>query len=395
MLTFINQKSECTGCGACASICPTGCISFVRDSEGFAYPEADSRCIGCGMCRDVCPILNGYLPVATDFGQFGVVGRHTEDSIWRASSSGGAFTAICEAYCTDGDAIFGAKFEGCRVIHSCVYSPDDIQGFQKSKYVQSSSEESYGMVQCILESGRKALFSGTPCQLAGLKSFLGKDYEGLLCVDLICHGVGSPGVFEAYIGYLEMKHGSRVASFSFRNKKIKYGRCLQYIVNIVFENNTCIEYESDLYNLAFMQGLILRPSCGKCRFANINRVGDITIGDCKQHHELLPIVSPLENMSTVIINTQRGFRVFKALREYMEIHHVDMTDIVRASNPLREPSRMSRERDEFFDDLSSGTPIEMALSKHTYAASPIGRLSAHIPDRVRAILKRGVRWIRK
>ncbi len=395
MLNFIVNKGECTGCGACVSICPVGCISFAYDDEGFAYPETDSRCINCGKCHDVCPVLGHEhdTHIESDFRHFCVAGRHKNHSVWENSSSGGAFSALCKSYCDVGDGIFGAKFEGSKVVHDCVYSPDEIEGFLKSKYVQSDLGDSYHRAKDILESGRKVLFSGTPCQVAGLRGFLGREYDNLLCIDLICHGVGSPGVFQKYVEYLEARYVSKVVSFTFRNKKARMGRFLQYIIRIEFENGICIENESDPYNTAFIQCLFLRPSCGECVFANLNRVGDITIGDFKKQHELLPKVKGLENMSTIIVNTYKGKEVFEKLNEYMEIYPVEISDVVRTNNPLRQRSKMSDKRDEFFCDLALGVPIDRALAEYIAVPSVVRRMWVLVPDRVRAVIKKGMRCI--
>ncbi len=254
------------------AVCPVECISFISDEEGFFYPTADHRCTNCGRCEKVCPIINESNFISQNFKQFCVAALHKDTNVWRKSSSGGAFSAICKAFCNDGDAIFGAKFEGFRVVHDFVYGPDNIESFRKSKYVQSDIRDSYNKVKNILESNKKVLFSGTPCQVAGLRSFLGKEYKNLLFVDLVCHGVGSPGVFKKYIEYLEKRHASKVISYTFRHKKAKMGRFLQHIIIIKLANGKRIEDSSDLYNNGFIQTLFLRPSCGKCIFANLNRL---------------------------------------------------------------------------------------------------------------------------
>lgn len=190
------------------------------DDEGFLYPEKGPECVNCGKYLSVCPIVNYDASGNPSFPQFAVAARHRDKIIWaKKSSSGGAFSAICKAYCNNGDAIFGARFDGLDVVHDCIYHPDPIDDLMKSKYVQSDMRDSYHKVMCALKNDRKVLFSGTPCQIAGLKSFLCREYENLLCVDLICHGVGSPGVFKKYVFYLEKKYNSRIKFFSFRNKK--------------------------------------------------------------------------------------------------------------------------------------------------------------------------------
>jgi coenzyme F420-reducing hydrogenase beta subunit len=329
------------------------------------------------------------------FETFCVAARHVDHAVWEKSSSGGAFSAICEAYCNNGDVIFGAKFEGLRVVHDYVCSVDEIAAFRKSKYVQSDPRSSYRVARDMLAGGRKVLFSGTPCQIAGLRSVLGKEYDNLLCVDLICHGVGSPKVFERYIEYLEVKYRSRMSSFTFRNKKQKMcGRFLEYIVGLEFEDGTRIELESDLYNRGFMQGLFSRPSCSECMFANMNRVGDITLGDLKGRYDVLPKAEGMENLSTVIVNTSKGREVFQLLDQYMYLYPVATEEVVRTQDRLRQPQSMSERREDFFEDLSLGVPIDKALRKHVVAAGLMRSMWHWLPDRLRYDIKRRLRWIR-
>lgn len=395
MLYFTNKKGECTGCGACAAICPQNCISFEYDDEGFSYPVADNNCINCGKCYSICPLINKKSEDSSDFKQFCVAARHLDDNIWERSASGGAFSAICEAYCNEGDGIFGAKFEGLKVIHDCVYSPDDIECFRKSKYVQSDMKDSYGKIKDMLERDHNVLFFGTPCQVAGVRSFLGKEYENLLCVDLVCHGVGSPGIFKRYNEYLEKRYKSKVVSFTFRNKKVKMGRLLQYVIIIEFENGMRIEEDKNLYNTAFIQALFLRPSCEECKFANIDRGGDITIADFKRKHELLPKAKELDNFSTIIINTEKGKETFKKLQEFMKLYSVNIDDVVRENSPLRVASKPNMRKEDFFHDLRMGVPIEQALVKYITMPSFLMKIWLRIPDRMKAGIKRRTKWIRK
>jgi coenzyme F420-reducing hydrogenase beta subunit len=362
--------------------------------KGFFILLAGDNCINCGKCYNVCPVINRQNKELSDFKQFCVAARHKNNSIWEKSASGGAFTAICQAYCKNGDAIFGAKFEKLRVIHDCVYSPNDIDCFRKSKYVQSDLGDSYKKIKITLEGNHKVLFSGTPCQVAGVKNFLGKEYENLFCIDIVCHGVGSPGIFSKYIEFLEEKHKSKVYSFMFRHKKVKMGRLLQHIIVIELENGKRLENEKDLYNTAFIQALFLRPSCGECKFASLNRVGDITIADFKKKHELLPNAKGLDNFSTVIINTPKGAAVFEKLQEFMEIYPVEIKDVVKENPPLRLPSKMNEKREYFYRDLQNGVPIEHALKKYITVPRLDKRIWILLPDRVRGIIKRRIKWIK-
>ena len=392
MLYFTKEKYDCTGCGACKAVCPVDCITLIYDEEGFLYPISDARCIDCGKCERVCPMINkNFVFVKEDFQQYSIVGRHKSDHIWKKSASGGAFTAICELYHEDDGAIFGARFNGTEIVHDYVKDIKDIALFRKSKYVQSDMGDIYHVLKKLLDDNKKVIFSGTPCQVAGIKNYLGRDYDNLLCIDLVCHGVGSPGVFKKYIEFLEMNHGSKVKSFGFRHKKIKMGRMLEYIVVVEFENGKRIENEKDIYNTAFIQALLLRPSCGKCRFANIQRVGDLTIGDFKKKHELLPEAKGLDNFSTIIINSDKGEKAASQLQENMYTYSVEISDIVKTNPPLRQASKLNENRDSLFRDLQKTESVETVLTRYISYPAIYMKIWISLPDRLRAFIKRRIK----
>ena len=394
MLYFTKEKYDCTGCGACKAVCPVQCISFISDEEGFSYPVADSRCIDCGKCERVCPIVYTKDYNKKDFKQYSVSGRHIDNKIWDRSASGGAFTAICEAYYNEGDAIFGARFDDVQVVHDYINDINNIGMFRKSKYVQSNMDNNYHKIKELLGKGNKVIFSGTPCQVAGVRNYLGKDYDNLLCVDLVCHGVGSPGVFKKYIEHLEIKHGSEVKSFSFRNKKVKMGRLLEHVIVVELANGKKIYNEKDPYNTAFIQTLLIRPSCSECRFANIKRVGDLTIADFKKKHELLPESKELDNLSTIIINSEKGQNVFKQLQKYMKIYSVDINDIIRTNPPLRVASKMNKNKEDFFYDLAKGESMDIVLRRYISSPKLHMKIWTSLPDRIRGAIKRRIRWLK-
>jgi|LSQX01.2.fsa_nt_gb coenzyme F420-reducing hydrogenase beta subunit len=392
MLYFTKEKYDCTGCGACKAVCPVDCITLIYDEEGFLYPISDARCIDCGKCERVCPMINkNFVFVKEDFQQYSIVGRHKSDHIWKKSASGGAFTAICELYHEDDGAIFGVRFNGTNVVHDYVRNIEDIGVFRKSKYVQSDMGNSYHELKKLLDNNKKVIFSGTPCQVAGIKNYLGKNYDNLLCIDLICHGVGSPGVFRKYIEYLEKRYGSKIKSFTFRHKKIKMGRMLQYVIVVEFENGKIIENENDIYNTAFIQALILRPSCEKCRFANIHRVGDLTIGDFKKKHELLPEAKGLDNFSTIIVNSKKGEEVASQLEENMVIYSVEISDIIKTNPPLRQASRLNENRELLFQDLLKDESVETILMRYITNPKLYMKIWMSLPDRIRGFIKRRIK----
>ncbi len=193
----IRDKKMCCGCEACVQICPKGCISLNRDSEGFFYPKVDrALCVDCGLCDGVCPVINrseNREPIKT------LAAKNRDDQIRANSSSGGIFTLLAQQTIAQGGVVFGAKFnDRWEVIHDYSETVEGVAAFRGSKYVQSRIGDNFIKVKKFLDSGRRVLFSGTPCQIAGLKNFLGREYDNLLTVDFICHGVPSPAVWERY-----------------------------------------------------------------------------------------------------------------------------------------------------------------------------------------------------
>ena len=194
MLYFTKQKSECTGCSACAAACPVKCIAMEPDAEGFLYPVASDACIRCGRCEAVCPIKKEREPKDLP-NKVAIAAVSKNFRIWRRSASGGAFSEICRIWGDDETIVFGAAWNGFRVEHVGVTGVDNIAPLCKSKYVASAVGDSLSQVRQALAEGKKVIFCGTPCQVAGLNGYLGSAHDNLLTIDLICHGVGSPEVF--------------------------------------------------------------------------------------------------------------------------------------------------------------------------------------------------------
>lgn len=197
-MIYIKDKKDCCGCSACVQRCPKQCISLHEDAEGFLYPNVDENiCIGCGLCEKVCPVVNQsdeHEPLAV------YAAMNPDESIRMQSSSGGVFTLLAEKVLAEGGVLFGACFnERWEVVHDFVETKEELARFRGSKYVQSKVGDTFRLAEDFLKQGRTVLYSGTPCQIAGLKLFLRKSYDNLLAVDFICHGVPSPGVFRTYL----------------------------------------------------------------------------------------------------------------------------------------------------------------------------------------------------
>ena len=364
MLKFSKQRENCVGCTACKSVCPVNCIEMIRDTEGFVYPMSSNKCIHCGKCEKICPIINKREITNTEEKRaFAAVSR--DEEIWRKSASGDAFSEICKVWCDDETIICGAVWNGLSVQHKCVLGVDNIGQFRKSKYVESELMNCFSEIRCYLEKGVRVLFSGTPCQVSGLRSFLSKDYEKLLLVDIICHGVGSQDVFKWCIsGIGEQFHGV-VKRYEFRAKREKYE--YNHLQRLSIGEKE-IYLRNDQYMQLFLSQTCLRPSCGEnCKFRNENRQGDITIADFKGLIEVFPnLLGSLYNYSSIVVNTQKGNGIIDKLKNEMTLKECTIEDI-KTFNPLfYRQTEPSKEREKFFKDFESNPSV--AIKKWTKPA---------------------------
>lgn len=326
----IADKSKCCGCEACSQRCPKDCITMVTDSEGFRYPVVDyGNCVDCGLCEKVCPEIN--VPELLDKTPLPTYAAYCKDEdVRRQSSSGGVFTVIARKCLDDNGVVFGARFdENWGVVHDYTESLDGLEGFRGSKYLQSKIGHSYAKVEKFLKSGRKVLFSGTPCQVAGLKRFIGKEYSNLVTVDFVCHGVPSPKV---WVKYLESVLRTKCAAagknsefmslnempftgISFRDKRLgwkKFG--IRLIAsprrgdkNTEFASSVNNEevyepFDTNSYMAVFLSNLSLRLSCYSCPVKGFTSGADLTIGDFWGIENIDPTIDDDRGMSVVFVN---------------------------------------------------------------------------------------------
>lgn len=311
------DKFTCTGCGLCSLICPKNCISMEDDQYGFTYPVIDkTKCIDCKLCEKRCP-QNISLKNNTSTSIYAV--RTKNNKKYKESTSGGAFSLICNATKSlygNNLYICGAEWDSnLYVKHSIKKASDDISGFSKSKYIQSNCSVTYKLIKDLLEKDKFVLFSGTPCQVDALKLFLGKEYNNLITVDLICHGVSSRKILNDYLKFQFKDKFSNIKGYQFRTKS-----CLDkfpYLSTTYFKNNSKTMIRMDRFNMLFTESTIIRPSCnGRCKYQNPNRQSDITISDAKgidkhlTHNKLF---------SNIIINSKKGKLIFENLRPYYSL----------------------------------------------------------------------------
>ena len=346
-----KNKNECYGCEACVQICHKDAISMKEDSEGFRYPHIDTnKCISCGKCNMVCPYE--HPPISSE-PRIAFGGYHKNPAIQQSSTSGGAFSAIVDGWCDKNYVIFGAAAKGLIVSHKYITDKSQINSFRKSKYSQSSIGNSYAKVKTFLKEGKKVLFSGTPCQIAGLKSFLGNtDQELLLTVEVICEGVPSPHFMRKYDSYMQKKYGSKIKKLDYRNKdKRKWDF---QVMSTLLQNGRYLRKDRwfNPFWSIWLAHLMSRPCCYECSFATLPRVADITLGDLWGVHLYCPeLYGKNGGASLVLCNTKKGKSAMAAARQYLSGHKLDLATACKYQSPLRKSIDKNPQRKDFMDDL--------------------------------------------
>ena len=347
----IRDKAGCCGCAACANACPRGCISMEADEEGFPYPSVNrDRCVGCGLCERACPVLNQRKEIPVE--QRAYLVQNRDERVRRESTSGGAFTAIALEIIRRGGVVFGAAFDGeFRVRHQRAETERGLKKFRNSKYVQSEIGDSFGEAERFLEEGRPVCFSGTPCQIEGLKAFLGKEHENLLTVDVVCHAVPSPLVWKRYI---ELKVGQikdRPKNFVFRDKS-SFG--YQYSTMAIYSDRKEPVYtsgvESDPMLRAFFSNICDRPSCYRCPFKKRYRVSDLTVWDCFGASKLAPGLNDNTGVSSILIQSEKGQCVFDQIRPFLNDSELSPDVLTASSYEMFYPVDGNPRREEFLRD---------------------------------------------
>ena len=304
----ITDKKDCCGCGACAQRCPRHCITMQSDNEGFAYPVIDTKqCSDCGLCNKVCPVMNQQpeqQPIAT------YAAINSNGAIREQSSSGGIFTLLAEETIKGGGIVFGAAFNSnWKVEHTFTDNTNDLNKFRGSKYVQSNIGNSFAMTEKILKEGKEVLFSGTPCQIAGLKRFLRKEYKNLKTVDFVCHGTPSPLVWSKYLNEVCRSNNiSEITDIQFRNKAEgwkNYSFQIKYTNNNGDEEELCEIQNENLFMKCFLNDLCLRPSCYQCPARNGKSGSNITLGDLWGAEQICPEIDDDHGLSLVIVRKEQ------------------------------------------------------------------------------------------
>lgn len=355
-------STTCTGCGTCAQICSVHAIDMRASSEGFLYPfiKADT-CVGCNVCEKRCPVLHPPTAHSTQIETYGCINKN--EQIRNDSSSGGVFSACAEYIIDTGGVVFGARFDAdFSVVHGYAQTREELAAFRGSKYVQSTIGNAYADCKRFLESGRCVLFTGTPCQIGGLKAYLNKEYEQLYLMDMICHGVPSPLLWKKYVAYRAGQANSPVRRIAFRHKNCGWKR---FSVAFSFEN--AAEYratlDKDSYMRLFLRDVCLRESCYACSFKTEHRVSDITVADFWGVESVCPQLFDDKGTSLVLVQSEQGKKLFEAAAQTLTIQKVSLSEGIRSNPSLITSARRPKKRDSFFYELEE-KPLEAVFRKY-------------------------------
>ena len=386
MLTVDYEK--CTGCGACVQRCPKRCISWTQREFGFRYPQIDKdACVNCGLCEKVCP-TDKALEVPVEQKVYAAVHKDTE--VLAKSTSGGAFTAIADAIFAQGGIVYGAAMlDDMQVKHIRTTGKDDFEGLRSSKYLQSDTGTTYQMVEQDLKQGKFVLYSGTPCQIDGLKNFLGKDYETLYTVDIVCHGVGSQAYFDKYMDFARERYG-KIKALRFRSKEYAGWSCGGVVV---VDSSDCLkkipyrDFDNYYYSY-FLSGDIYRKSCYSCKYANTNRVGDFTLGDYWGVEALNLPLQTENGCSLLLVNNQHAMQL---LDEIESLDRVETTveQAAHCNKQLNAPSKLMDSRQNRIGEYESmsGPQIQKEYLKNHRKTVVKGQLKALMPYKLKLLIR--------
>lgn len=355
MIVLFDKKEKCCSCAACMNICPTQAITIKPDADGFKFSEINNDlCIECGLCNKVCAFQN--IPVNGDGPMATYVAISKNSDVLLTSASGGIFAALASIVFEKNGVVFGCTFNrNMEPEHICINNPSDMKKLQGSKYVQSNIRNTYAEAEKYLKEGIWVLFTGTPCQIAGLKSYLGKDYDNLITTDIICHGVPSVDFFKGYINYLEDKLKGKVIDLKFRDKSKGWG----HIEKVIYKKDGILKEKliqpfNSYYHSYFLKGYILRESCYKCKYACGSREGDITMGDYWGIEKAHPEIVTKEGVSVLLVNSKKGIGLIDDLSKYLQLAESIFEKARVHNGPLNRPNAKSEKREIIFKTWREG-----------------------------------------
>ena len=358
------EKDQCTGCTACASSCPVSCIDMQMDENGFAYPFISDphKCISCGTCEAVCPVLNYKKTEGDEPQAFAAYSKN--DTLRKESSSGGIFSEIARMVLANGGLVFGARYDECfKVCHDLVDNEMALSALRGAKYAESWLGDTFSKLQKELKQGRRVLFTGTPCQVAGLRAFLNDDYDNLICIDFICHSIPSPMVWEKYVEYRAKNdaNGQLPDLINLRDKSTGW-RHYQYSNYFKYSNG--MEHRDvstqSVFMKLFIEDYISRQSCANCRFKGYNRISDFTLGDFWGIWDIMPEMDDNQGTSIVLLHSVKGKDIWNSVKDNLTYKEVRLDLVAQQNRSLVNPSGQKNERKEVLDSIrAEGINLEM------------------------------------
>lgn len=379
------ENKFCFSCQSCVQICPTSCISMTESEEGFLYPTVNEKlCLQCGLCKTHCPALNLSFP--NSFETISYAAKTKNHEILMNSSSGGVFSELANLVLSENGLVYGCCLDDhlCAK-HTLIDKKENLFILQKSKYVESDLTSIYSGIKNHLEKDSSpVLFTGTPCQVAGLKSFLQKSYSNLYTVDLICHGVPSRKLFSLYINWLESKFKEKIIYYDFRNKHVAGWTCGGKTKTKT--KTKIINGDTDPYYYMFLHGLVYKESCYTCPFANKNRVGDITVGDFWGIDKEIPDFDYKDGTSAVLINTNKGKDLFSKIENSFSLQLTSLSKIALWNHNLNTPTCLPKIRKKIYRKIFSNPKKYFFFFK--LKITVIFLLKKIIPKNLKNLIKR-------
>lgn len=350
--TINNVGQDCTACRACENVCPSNAIMMIENEEGFLYPKIDKElCINCGACKNVCHCLKENSK-KNNYKIFAV--KPQNKTVSKNSASGGIAWLVSKTILEKNGIVVGAAYvDGLNVEHIIIDKVEELQRLRGSKYVISDTKDTFKIIKERLKN-TEVIYIGTACQISALKAYLNKEYENLITIDIVCHGVPSLKLFKKYIEYLEKINNEKVVKYEFRNKDITdWG--MGFTAKVEFENGKkkYLKADFDPYYINFLKGTIYRESCYKCKYADINkRPADMTIADFWGIEKFKPQFYDKNGVSLCIVNTTKGIKLFEKIKSQIIYESATEDEAIMFNGNLKNPTKRPEIRNSIYKGIN-------------------------------------------